>query len=86
MTAVLQAEEQIELTVDSDSARSVEAVVIRGHLELVVAYFGLAVGSVQERELLEVLERPDWNALVIQPSIPVMPLACDARIEASAGY
>ncbi len=84
--AVLKAEEQVELAVDSDSAGSGGVEVMPGYLELVVVYFGLAVESVEEREQLEVVERPGWTALVIQPSVPVMPLACDDWIEASAGY
>ena len=57
-----------------------------GHLELVVVHSVLAVKFVEEREQLEVLERLGWTALVIQPSIPVVPLARDDQIEASAGY
>ena len=83
---VLEAEERIELTVDSDSAGSGEAVVMPGHLELGVVHFGLAVEFVQERGQLEVPEWRGWTALVIQPSIPVMPLPRDDPIEASAGY
>ncbi len=84
--AVLKAEEQVELAVDSGSARSGGVEVMPGHLELVVVYFGLVVEFVEEREQLEVVGRPGWTALVIQPSVPVMPLACDDWIEASAGY
>lgn len=57
-----------------------------GHLELGVVYFGLAVESVEERELLEVLEQSGWIALVIQPSFPEMPLTHDDWIEVFAGY
>lgn len=49
ITAALEAEEQAELTVDSDSAGSGEAVVMAGHLELGVVPFGLAVESLGER-------------------------------------
>ena len=84
--AVLKSEEQVELTVDSDSAGSGGVEVMPGHLQLVVVYFGLAVESVEERVQFEVVERPGWSALVVQPSVPVMPLACENWIEASAGY
>ena len=84
--AVLEAEERVELIVDSDSAGFGGAVVMPEHLELDVMYFGLAVEFVEERGQLEVLERPGWTALAIQPSIPVIPLAGDNRTEASAGY
>ena len=84
--AVLGAAERVELTVDWDSVGFGEAVVIPEHLKLVVVYFGFAVESVEEREQVEVLERLDWTALVIQPWTSVMPLACDDQIEASAGY
>lgn len=53
------------------------------HLELVVVDFGLAVEFVKGRVQLEVLERPGWTELVIQPSIPVTPLVCDYQIGAS---
>ena len=84
--AVLEVEERVERIVGWDSVGSGEAVVMPGHLELVMMYFGLAVESVEEREQLGVIERLDWTASVTQPLIPVMPLACDDQIEASAGY
>lgn len=86
ITAVLEVEERVELTDDLDSARSGEAVVMPGFLELAVVYCDLAVESVEEREQLEVLERPGWTALVIHCSILGLPLASDDRVEASAEY
>lgn len=56
------------------------------HLEIAVLYFGLAVESVEEPRQLVVLERLGWTASVVQTSIPVMPLARDGWVEASAGY
>ena len=58
VTAVLEAEERVELTVGWDSVVFGEAVVIPERLELDVRYFGFAVRSVDEQEQLEVLERP----------------------------
>ena len=84
--AVLEAEERVELAVGSDSGESGEAVVKTGHLELDAMCFGLAAKSVEGQGQLEVLERLDWTALVIQPSKSGMPLIGDERVEASAGY
>ena len=84
--SVLGAEERIELTVDSDSAGSGEAVVMPGRLEPGAVHFGLAVESVEERRQLEVLEPRGWTALVIPPWTNGMPLGIDDQIEVFAGY
>lgn len=50
---------------------------MHGHLELGVLQFGLVARFVGEQGQLEVLERPGWTALVIQPLMPVMSSASD---------
>ena len=85
LMAVLEVEEPIELTDDWDSVESVEAVAMPGHHDSVVGCSGRAVVAVAGREQAEVLERLGWTALVVQPWILVMPLACYGWIEAFAG-
>ena len=79
---VPEAEERVELTACWDFAVFDGAAVKPGHLERVVIYFGRAVEFVEERQLIEVLERRGWIELVV--SISVMPLTRDYQIGASA--
>lgn len=75
--AALESEERAELTVGSDSAGFGEAVVMHGHLELGMSQFGLVARFVEGQWQLEVLERPGWTVLAIQPLMPVMSSASD---------